>query len=79
MQLIGLRMSGAGCWHLINKASVFCFGEETDRQIGEAGKESKQAVWRGNTGFQGCKLMGLGHETGTGEPDVCVCRCERAG
>ena len=64
MQLIGLRMSGAGCWHLINKASIFCFGEETDRQIGEAGKESKQAVWRGNTGFQGCKLMGLEHETG---------------
>jgi hypothetical protein len=56
-------MSGAGCWHLINKASVFCFGEETDRQIGEAGKDSKQAVWRGNTWLQGCKLTGL----------VCVC------
>lgn len=34
----------------------------------------------GNTEFQVCKLMRLGHETGMGEPDGCVeCRCERDG
>ena len=79
MQVIGLGdvccwVLGAGILLTRHRASAL-----ERRQIGEAGKESKQAVWRGNTGFQGCKLMGLGHEAGTGEPDVCVCRCERAG
>jgi len=26
----GCLLLGTGCWHLINKASGFCFGEETD-------------------------------------------------
>jgi hypothetical protein len=37
-------MSGAGCWHLINKASGFCFGEEIDR-LGRL--ERKASRWYG--------------------------------